>query len=98
MAGPRAGAMAAGCALTVAVLRSLAGLRSRWDGQRNDYSEHGKDTLHLLLLLPLAKQRTRSTGTVHSIGPRVPDLVQLFELSIEVTIHFTTAAMARSAW
>jgi hypothetical protein len=34
-----------------------AGLRSHRDGQRSDNSEHGEDTLHLLLL-SLAKQRT----------------------------------------
>src|SRR5919199_2638225 len=51
MASPRTGAMAAGRALPVAVLRSLAGLRSHRDGQRCDNSEHGEDTLHLLLLI-----------------------------------------------
>src|ERR687885_388852 len=67
MAGPRALGTAASDALTMAAPRSVAGLRSCRDGQRNDHSEHGKDTLHVLLLLPLVKQRPRSAGAVH--GP-----------------------------
>jgi hypothetical protein len=67
---------AVGRALTVAGTRSgLLGMRSRWDGQRNDHREHGKDTLHVLpLLLHLAKQRTRSTErfTAHRAPHRRP--------------------------
>ena len=35
----------------------------------------------------LAKHHTRSNRAVHHVVPRDPDLVQLFELSIEVTFH-----------
>src|SRR5919199_5275678 len=79
MTGPRALGTAASDALTMAAPRSVAGLRSCRDGQRNDHSEHREDTLHLLLLLPLAKHRPRSTGAVHgparpSRGPPTPRL------------------------
>src|ERR687886_532518 len=70
MTGPRALGTAASDALTMAAPRSVAGLRSCRDGERNDHREHREDTLHLLLLLRLAKHRPRSWRAVH--GPARP--------------------------
>jgi hypothetical protein len=56
-------ARAVGRALTVAGARSgLLGMRSRWDGQRNDHREYGENTLHGLSLSPLVDGSLRLTA------------------------------------
>jgi hypothetical protein len=67
MAGPRALGTAASDALTVAATRSVAGLRSRWDGQRDDHREHREDTLHGLSLSPLVDE---TASSIRENGPR----------------------------